>query len=168
MHQVSPDGPGFFALQIFMLFLVHAYSTRVWKEQEADNSKLNAATIEHGFQSPEGHRKLVMDGPWTLLWPCVLLWPFLQAALAYGWMHNALSMSQTVLQPVEELYTLCIIAPSIRCAALAFSAGRHRSWLDAQCPKHFKLRCSHCKCCEGCASGSPCHHCGTVQSLITD
>ena len=93
MRQVSPDGPGWFALQIFMLFLVHAYSTRVWKEQEADNSKLNAATIEHGFQSPEGHRKLVMDGPWTLLWPCVLLWPFLQVAIALGWMHNVLSIS---------------------------------------------------------------------------
>lgn len=78
-------------LQIFMLFFVHAYSTRVWQRQEADNSKVSVSTVEHGFQSPDGHSKLIMDGPWSLLWPCVLLWPFLQAALSYGWIHNALS-----------------------------------------------------------------------------
>ena len=83
----------FCMLQIFMLFLVHAYSTRVWQRQEADNSKVSVAVVEHGFHSPEGHRKLVMDGPWTLLWPCVLLWPFLQGALTFGWVHNAVSKS---------------------------------------------------------------------------
>jgi len=50
-------------LQIFALFLVHAYSTRVWKHQAADSTNLSAAAVEHGFQSPEGHSKLIMDGP---------------------------------------------------------------------------------------------------------
>ena len=78
--------------QIFMLFLIHAYSTRVWKQQEADNSSVSIAAIEHGFQSPEGHSKLVMDGSWTLLWPCFLMWPFFQAIITYAWVHNALGM----------------------------------------------------------------------------
>ena len=78
-------------VQIFMLFLVHAYSTRVWKRQETDNSSVSAAAIEHGFQSPEGHSKLVMDGPWRLLWPCLLLWPCFQGVIGFGFIHNALS-----------------------------------------------------------------------------
>ena len=75
-----------------MLFLIHAHSTRVWKQREADNSRLSVAAIEHGFQSPEGHSKLVMDGPWILLWPCFLMWPFFEAVIAYAWIHNALGM----------------------------------------------------------------------------
>ncbi|KAL3143143.1 hypothetical protein ABBQ38_003412 [Trebouxia sp. C0009 RCD-2024] len=74
---------------IFTLFLVHAYSTRIWKQQEADNSKVSVAAIEHGFHSPAGHSKLVMDGPWTLLWPCLLLWPWFQAVIGFAWIHNA-------------------------------------------------------------------------------
>ena len=69
--------------------MVHAYSTRIWKQQEVDNSKVSVAAIEHGFQSPDGHRKLIMDGPYTLLWPCMLLWPCFQAAISFGWIHNA-------------------------------------------------------------------------------
>ncbi|DBA85888.1 TPA: hypothetical protein ACH3X1_005433 [Trebouxia sp. C0004] len=75
---------------IFMLFLVHAYSTRVWKLPMGVSSTVSAAAIEHGFQSPEGHSKLVMDGPWILLWPCLLLWPWFEAVAGYGWIHNAL------------------------------------------------------------------------------
>ena len=78
------------ALQIFTLFVVHAYSTRIWKQQEAYNSELSVAAIEHGFQSPKGHSKLIMDGPYTLLWPCMLIWPWFQAAISFGWIHNAL------------------------------------------------------------------------------
>ena len=79
------------ATQIFTLFVVHAYSTRIWKQQSADNSNISVAAIEHGFQSPEGHSELIMDGPYTLLWPCMLLWPWFQAAISYGWIHNATS-----------------------------------------------------------------------------
>ncbi|KAL3143145.1 hypothetical protein ABBQ38_003414 [Trebouxia sp. C0009 RCD-2024] len=75
--------------KIFTLFLVHAYSTQIWKQQEADNSNVSVAAIEHGFHSPAGHSKLVMDGPWTLLWPCLLLWPWFQAILSFGWIYNA-------------------------------------------------------------------------------
>jgi len=75
-------------LQIFALFLVHAYSTRVWKRQAVDSSNLSAAAVEHGFQSPEGHSKLIMDGPWILLWPCFLLWPFFEGVVGFGFIHN--------------------------------------------------------------------------------
>lgn len=73
-----------------MLFLVHAYSTLVWKLPKGVSSTVSAAAIEHGFQSPEGHSKLVMDGPWILLWPCLLLWPWFEAVVGFGWIHNAL------------------------------------------------------------------------------
>ena len=73
-----------------MLFLVHAYSTLVWKLPKGVSSTVSASAIEHGFQSPEGHSKLVMDGPWILLWPCLLLWPWFEAFVGFGWIHNAL------------------------------------------------------------------------------
>ena len=72
-----------------MLFLVHAYSTQVWKDQPADNlTTQSPAAIEHGFQSPEGHSKLIMDGPWILLWPCLLLWPIFEAFVGYAFLSN--------------------------------------------------------------------------------
>ena len=73
-----------------MLFLIHAYSTRIWKRQEGETSSVSAAAIEHGFQSPEGHSKLVIYGPWTLLWPCVLIWPCLEGVITFGFSHDAL------------------------------------------------------------------------------
>lgn len=79
-------------LQIFTLFLIHAYSSRVWKQQddEEDNSNIGTAAIEHGFQSPKGHSKLVMDGPLRLLWPCLLLWPCMQAIASYEFITSAI------------------------------------------------------------------------------
>ena len=77
-------------MQIFTIFVVHAYSSRIWKQPEANNSQVSVAAIEHGFHSPEGHSKLIMDGPWTLLWPCMLLWPWFQAAISFGWLFNAI------------------------------------------------------------------------------
>lgn len=93
-------------MQIFTLFLVHAYSTRVWKEQEGDSSKVSVAAMEHGFQSPEGHSQLIMDGPWTLLWPCFLLWPWFQAVIGFGWIHNAL---RKLLHVHAILWHCCVI-----------------------------------------------------------
>lgn len=65
----------------------------MWKSEEANtsNSDISAAAIEHGFQSPEGHSKLIMDGPWRLLWPCLLLWPLFETAIGLGFIHNARS-----------------------------------------------------------------------------
>ena len=83
-----------------MLFLVHAYSTRVWKDQAADNStNQSAAAMEHGFQSPEGHSKLIMDGPWILLWPCLLLWPVFEAFVGYAFLANGRGMSPLPTAP---------------------------------------------------------------------
>ena len=77
-------------VQIFMLFLVHAYSTRVWQQHDGSTATVSAAAVEHGFQSPEGHAKLIMDGPWTLLWPCLLIWPFFEGVVGFGFFHNAI------------------------------------------------------------------------------
>ena len=77
-------------VQIFMLFLVHAYSTRVWQQHDGSTATVSAAAVEHGFQSPEGHAKLIMDGPWTLLWPCLLIWPFFEGVVGFGLLHNAI------------------------------------------------------------------------------
>ena len=73
-----------------MLFLIHAYSSRVWKREAGHNLSLSAAAIEHGFQQPEGHAKLIMDGPWILLWPCVLLWPCFEALVGYAFIYSGL------------------------------------------------------------------------------
>ena len=81
-----------YVLQIFTLFLIHAYSSRVWKQQdeEDDSSNISTAAIEHGFQSPKGHSKLVMDGPLRLLWPCLLLWPCMQGIASHEFITSAI------------------------------------------------------------------------------
>ena len=98
-------------VQIFMLFLVHAYSTRIWKPSVVDDStNPSAAAIEHGFQSPEGHSKLIMDGPWVLLWPCLLLWPCFEGIIGYGFIHNGIGKELLVfmfLMIIIIVKTLC-------------------------------------------------------------
>ncbi|KAL0042227.1 hypothetical protein WJX77_006708 [Trebouxia sp. C0004] len=84
---------------IFALFLVHAYSTRVWKRQAANSTNLSAAAVEHGFQSPEGHSKLIMDGPWILLWPCFLLWPIFEGVVGFGFIHNGIDAALVYTLP---------------------------------------------------------------------
>ena len=133
-------------LQIFALFLVHAYSTRVWKRQAADNNNLSAAAVEHGFQNPEGHSKLVMDGPWILLWPCLLLWPFFEGVVGFGFIHNAVGDAILLAVPlcfyclghcvsatrpstalvviISIAYLLCICSLSASCCTcIAFSSS---------------------------------------------
>ncbi|KAL0050037.1 hypothetical protein WJX82_003243 [Trebouxia sp. C0006] len=88
---------------IFMLFLMHAYSTRIWKRSVADDSTTpSAAANEHGFQSPEGHSKLIMDGPWRLLWPCLLLWPCFEGIVGYGFIYNGIDAAETVQLGVAQ------------------------------------------------------------------
>ena len=80
-------------MQILTLFLVHAYSSRVWKGHQSDSASVSPAAIEHGFQSPEGHSKLIMDGPWFLLWPCMLLWPFFEGVAGVAFIDSAVGTS---------------------------------------------------------------------------
>ena len=35
-----------------------------------------------------------MDGPWTLLWPCYLIWPFFEAVTGYVGTVNATGAHQ--------------------------------------------------------------------------
>ena len=81
-------------MQVFTLFLIHAYSSRVWKGHQGDNASVSPAAIEHGFQSPEGHSKLIMDGPWWLLWPCMLLWPFFEGVMGAALIDSAAGMTK--------------------------------------------------------------------------
>ena len=100
------NGQLHFMAQIFTLFLIHAYSTRVWKRAKADNANISASTIEHGFQRPEGHDQLIIDGPWLLLLPCLLIWPFFEAAIGYGFIHNA--VGKALLLVLCPLIMLCL------------------------------------------------------------
>lgn len=61
-------------LQLFLLFMVHAYSGLVIGE------------------GPE--RKIIGDGPWRWLWPCLVPWLLLQTATSMGWLHNLSGMHQ--------------------------------------------------------------------------
>lgn len=109
-------------MQIFTLFLIHAYSTRVWKQQKAaDHGSVSIAAIEHGFQSPEGHSKLVMDGPWTLLWPCFLIWPFFQAVASYAWIVNATGVHNSRLHLIvgAATQTQLSLAEPVSCMSTA-------------------------------------------------
>lgn len=115
---------------MFCLFLLHAYSTRVWKQEDASNvpttatdtqaskASSNAHTTATGIQArkdasdtetpttgassassfaadiratnaSESQMRLIIDGPWKLLWPCFLLWPINEAVLGFAWIHNA-------------------------------------------------------------------------------
>ena len=31
-----------------------------------------------------------MDGPWRLLWPCLLLWPCFEGIVGYGFIYNGI------------------------------------------------------------------------------
>ena len=116
-------------MQIFCLFLIHAYSTRAWKpkdaistttvaadtqaRQDASNASSTAsdpsansgnsdfgipATHARASQVPEGQTRLIMDGPWSLLWPCFLIWPINEAVLGFAWIHNAVGAGTCQLQ----------------------------------------------------------------------
>ena len=92
-----------------MLFLVHAYSTRIWKRSVADDStNPSAAANEHGFQSPEGHSKLIMDGPWILLWPCLLLWPCFEGIVGYGFIYNGIGKELLFFLVSDETVMMCV------------------------------------------------------------
>lgn len=66
-------------LQFFLLFIVHAYS---------------GLAVGRG---PEP--KLIGDGPWHWLWPCLVPWLLLQIATSLGWLHNVIGMHQVLTLP---------------------------------------------------------------------
>ena len=78
---------------------------------------VSASTIEHGFHRPEGHDQLIMDGPCLLLLPCLLLWPFFEAAVGYGFIHNALGKAL----PLD--IALLTVFPLLYCIASENASG---------------------------------------------
>ena len=61
-------------------------------DTQARQGANNADTIARDAQArkvSEGETKLIMDGPWALLWPCFILWPFNEAVVGFAWINNA-------------------------------------------------------------------------------
>lgn len=65
--------------------------------------------------------RLIMDGPWKLLWPCLLIWPINEAVLGFAWIHNTTGM--LVARPICHLAILtcplhCSTAHCASCACV--------------------------------------------------
>lgn len=74
---------GDLCLQLFMLFLVHAYGARLWN----DKTKW---PHQHVYQIPALTESLLyMDAPWRLQWPCLVPWLIAQAIVSVAWLRNA-------------------------------------------------------------------------------
>ena len=83
-------------MQLFLLFLVHAYSGQVMNK--------------HSKPKP----KLIMDGPWRWLWPCLIPWIILQVPTSIGWLHP-ITQGQYML-PKLHSQTICLfLCPSVAC-----------------------------------------------------
>ncbi len=82
------ESSGLCDLQLFLLFLVHAYGSRTWKRPQRSSRRL-LAPGEAAFQPPEGQTQLIMDGPWHLNWPCLIPWLLMEAAHSIAWLRNA-------------------------------------------------------------------------------
>lgn len=81
-HLLSPGLTS--VLQLFMLFLVHAYGSRVWRP-------LSQFPCSSQSRSHSDHTELdhlwYLDGPWRLFWPVVVPWCCLEAAVSFTWLH---------------------------------------------------------------------------------
>lgn len=75
-------------VQFFLLFLVHAYSGQV--------------IDKHSKPRP----KLIMDGPWHWLWPCLIPWILLQIPTSIGWLHP-IAQGQYKFSKLH-LQTICV------------------------------------------------------------
>lgn len=71
-------------LQLFMLFLVHAYGSRVWRPPAAPlrtcqcSSKQDPTDLDHLWY---------LDGPWRLFWPVLIPWCCVEAVLTFSWTY---------------------------------------------------------------------------------
>jgi len=73
-------------VQLFMLFLMHAYGGRLWP------SKQQQVQQEQGQQSV-AESMLYTVVPWRQHWPCLVPWLILEAILSVAWLHNAVGKS---------------------------------------------------------------------------
>ncbi len=73
-------------LQLFMLFLMHAYGGRL------QPSKQQQVQQEQGQQSV-AESTLYMDAPWRRHWPCLVPWVILETPLSVAWLHSVLGQS---------------------------------------------------------------------------
>ncbi len=94
------ESSGHFDLQLFLLFLVHAYGSRTWKVPQRSSRRL-LAPGEAAFQPPEGQSKLIMDGPWHLNWPCLIPWLLMEAAHSIAWLRNATASGSSLENTTE-------------------------------------------------------------------
>ena len=72
-------------LQLFLLFLLHAYGGRL--------KQVRPQVI------------LYMEGPWHWMWPCLIPWALLQVASSLAWLlpREVLEFVQSCLEPSSKL-----------------------------------------------------------------
>ena len=97
-------------LQLFILFLVHAYGSRLWRPGDGSRQQGPVSPSEHPYQAPAGTPKLYMDGPWRLQWPCLIPWALVQAAHSVAWLRNASSTAPLPTAPCPACCCCCWLA----------------------------------------------------------
>ena len=81
----QPDSCNVCALQLFSLFLMHAYGARLWTGKSSQH-------YTPGYQTPAlTHSLMYMDAPWRLQWPCLVPWVIGQAITSVAWLRSAVS-----------------------------------------------------------------------------
>lgn len=84
-------------LQIFMLFLSHAYGGL---QRYKPASSIPEPSLP--FNNAQRYGQLIADGPLHLLWPCLIPWLLLEADLGYAWLHSLPGMSQRQLSAAHS------------------------------------------------------------------
>ena len=128
-------------MQLFMLFLVHAYQGRT----------LQAGPIP----------RLYVEGPWHLLWPCLLPWILLEIVLSLMWISNTAPGQNPAC---DVLYLALLYCNMLRCAVqcgsrCVVSRAASSDVCDSLCktePPIIRLDAPQTKCCR---STSHTHEC---------
>ena len=73
-------------LQIFMLFLAHAYACQQRFRKPQNRGPLPSSEVSH-------YGDVVVDGGFYLLWPCLVPWLLFEGDMAYAWLHHLTGVS---------------------------------------------------------------------------
>ena len=99
-------------VQLFMLFLIHAYGAQSWSSK---TTSADAATASQGL--------LLMDAPWRLQWPCLVPWICVQAVVTVIWVRNAVKREcLSPCAPVALLSSKLANLMSLACLPVGFAA----------------------------------------------
>ena len=59
----------------------HRPASQRWEEDQIPHPSL-------AFHDAHRYGKLLLDGPFYLLWPCLILWLPFEADMGYAWLHE--------------------------------------------------------------------------------